>query len=238
MVLAPYTLEQAGEDLADVRGDHDALAESLTQTDGGTVPNTADPNSYTQFSAAGQPSYINDNGMVMEYVGAQLATVAPVTVTGAGSTTVAGLLVPGGDAIPGSTYKLTCFGYGVTGSTGASNTVTCQLSHGGVNGGLQTAGSSLFGTNAGFRFFIDAYLVCLTNGVGGTMLAYANWTMTAVGANILPTSVQAAAIAVGAIPPISVDTTGGLTFRIGLAWGATAGGPSLTVLASIPGKIA
>jgi hypothetical protein len=237
MPLAPYTLEQAGEDLSDVRGQLDAHGESITQVDGGTIPNTPDPNGYTQFSAAGQPSYINDNGMVMEYVGAQLATVAPVVVTQATSQTVASVFVPGGDSIPGSTYKVTCFGYGTTGSTGTSNTITCQLSLGGVNGGVQTAGSALFGTNSGFRFFIDAYLVCLTNGVGGTLLAYANWSITAVGANILPTAVQAAAIVVGAVAPISVDTTTGETFRVGLAWGATAGAPTLTVLASIPGKV-
>jgi hypothetical protein len=238
MALAPYTLEQAEQDIADIRGGQDGQEESQTFLDGGTAPNTPDPNGVTLFSAAGSLSYINDNGLTMEVSGGQLATIAPVTVTSAGATTVASLVVPPGDCIPGSTYKLTCFGFGTTGSTGASNVCTCSLSHGGVGGGNAAAGSSLFGISQAFRFWVDAYLVCVTNGVGGTFFSYASWTMTQFGSNILPTSVQAVAIAIGTSSAFVVDSTVQETFRIGFNWAATTGSPTLTVVSGIPQKIA
>lgn len=238
MPQAPYTLEQAEEDIAELRGIVDLLTEAHSQVDSGTVPNTADVNGYTWFSAAGQPSYINDVGMVMEVSGGQLANVSPTVVAVAGQTTVASLVVPPGDSVPGSIYQLTAFGFGTTGSTGASNTQTCNLSHGGVGGGSQTAGSSLFGTSQAFRWWINASLVCITNGAGGTFFSYGCWALAQSGSNILPTSVQAVAIPIGTSAAFSVDTTSTETFRINLNWGAVTGSPTLTSVAAFGQKIA
>jgi hypothetical protein len=238
MPIAPYTLEQAEEDIAELRGQIELLSEAHSQVDGGVVPNTADPNGYTFYSAAGQPSYINDAGLTNELSGAQLANVTPVVVTQATAQTVASYFVPGGDSIPGSIYKITAFGFGTTGSTGASNVQTFNLSHGGVGGGAQSAGSSLFGISQAFRWWFEAYLVCITNGAGGTFFSYGLWSLAQSGSNILPTTVQAVAVPTGTISAFSVDTTTGETFRGQLNWAATTGSPTLTCVAGFGGKIA
>lgn len=238
MPLAAYTLEQAEQDIADLRGTVELLSEAHSQVDSGGVPNTADANAYTWYSAAGQPSYINDAGLTNEVVGAQLANVTPVVVTQASAQNVATYFVPGGDSVPGSTYKLTAFGFGTTGSTGASNVMTFNLSHGGVGGGAQSAGSSLFGISQAFRWYLEAYLVCVTNGAGGTFFSYGNWCLAQSGSNILPTGVQAVAIPTGTTSSFSVDSTTGETFRAQLNWAATTGSPTLTCVASIGWKIA
>lgn len=238
MPLAPYTLEQAESDIADLRALVDRMGEVHSVADGGMVPNTPDAANYSMFSAAGQPSYINPAGLTMELSGGELATVAPVVVTQATTQNIATLFIPGGDCVAGSVYKLTTFGFGTTGSTGASNVLTTNLTHGGVGGGSQSAGSSLFGVSQAFRFYIEASLVCVTPGVGGTFWSYASWTLAQFGGNILPTGVQAVGIAIGTATTFTVDSSVGETFRIATNWAATTGGPTLTAVASYGEKIA
>ena len=55
---APYTLEQAEEDIADLRGQVDQLDEVHTQADGGLVPNTPAAGIVT-FSGSSQQKYVS-----------------------------------------------------------------------------------------------------------------------------------------------------------------------------------
>jgi hypothetical protein len=234
-----YTVDQAEEDIADTRGIVDTMGEVITLSDGSVVPNTPAAGQVSHFVTAGIPQIINPQGLQLNLVGAQPATVAPVVATAASPpTTIASLFVPPNDCVPGAVYRLTTFGFGVTGSTGTSNVLTLDQTHGGVAGGGINLGSSLFGISQGFRWYFQAHLVCITSGAGGTFFAYSNISATQSGANILPTAVQSVGAANGLTAAFTVDTTTGETFRLRAAWAATTGGPTLTAVASFGERVA
>lgn len=62
MPLAPYTLEQAEEDIATLRGQMALLMEAGTKLDGGTVPNVPPSSGFTTFSSNGQEKYTGADG--------------------------------------------------------------------------------------------------------------------------------------------------------------------------------
>lgn len=239
MPTAPYLLEQAESDIGDLRGLVDRLQEvHALDGSGGVVPNAQPGQAQLYTTSDGQPAYVNPAGLTMNHSGGQLAAVAPVVVTAASATTIASLFVPGNDCIPGAIYRLTTFGFGTTGTTGASNVLTCNLQLGGVGGGAASAGSSLFGVSQAFRFYIEASLVCITNGAGATFYSYASWSLAQSGSNILPTGVQAVGIALGTSSTFSADSTTGETFRIQLNWAATTGAPTVTAVSSFGERVA
>lgn len=241
MATVPYTLEDAAADIADLRGQVTLLEEAHSQIDPGFVPNTPDPNTYTLFSVAGQPNYINDQGLTMGLSGGQLANVTPTTVTAASLTNIAaGPVIPPNDAQVGAVYKQTAFGFGTwSGNTGVSLNINATL--GGVNAGGPSIGTVFFSTGQGFRWHSQLHAVCLTTGASGTwfvggLMAFgpitaANQTIQGQEYAGIPTSTSSS---------ITVDTTVQETLRLQLGWAATGslGSPSVTCVACRGERIA
>jgi hypothetical protein len=78
---APYTLEQAEEDIAALTGQVTTLDEAHTQYDGGVVPNTPSPSGYTSFSASGHEKYQSADGNAYNTGTLRLAIIGSQTVT-------------------------------------------------------------------------------------------------------------------------------------------------------------
>lgn len=88
-----YTLEQAEEDIAQLRGQTDVSGEVQTFTDGSVVPNTPAASGSSVYSAGGQLKYVGFDGNAYSSgrstvftAGSQsIVSTSPVVVSGGGS---------------------------------------------------------------------------------------------------------------------------------------------------------
>ncbi len=92
MALVPYTLEQAEEDIAVLRGLIDILNEAHAVNDitAGQTPNTP-TGGYTQFSSAGHQKYVSSDGSSYNTGRQTLINTVPQTINPAGVTPITGL---------------------------------------------------------------------------------------------------------------------------------------------------
>lgn len=226
-----YDIEQAADDIGDLRGQVDRLNEILQITDSGSAPNTPAASTFAMYSSAGQPAYLNPQGLGGNLSAGNAANTGGTTVTAASATNIATYVVPPGDSQAGSVYKMTCFGHGTTGTTTASNSITWDQTHGGVGGGAETTGTTFFSTSQSFRFHVQTYLICAATGASGSFWINSMVTLTELSSNILPGSAgqQAAGFAIGTSSAITVDSTVQETLRFRVAWGGTAGSPGPTL---------
>src|SRR5258707_1441876 len=122
MVLAAYTLEQAEQDISDVRGLLDTLLEAHTIMDGPT-PNVPDSSGVTLYSATGNLAVINVSSLSGNVPMNQSAFFPNNTVTAATLQNLAQGTYKGGDADVGAVYQVTLMGNGVQGTVGNRQTL-------------------------------------------------------------------------------------------------------------------
>ncbi len=238
MALDPYTLQQAEEDIATLRGQVDLLTEILAQSDSGTQPNTPSAG-YLLYNAGGVPSYVNAAGLQMGLQGAQLATFPNTVVTAASLTNIASATYPAGDAEVGSIYDLEVWGNGSQGST--NQTLEFSVALGGAAMQNFTIGAGMFGTTGlAFRWHMTARVICVTTGASGTWKSLIFGELSGTG-NLIPSNSSnptGAFIQCEQTSTTTKDTTVNQTLSLQCAWGATTGGPSITSRISMFKRIA
>lgn len=228
-----YTLEEAEQDIADLRGDVDSMDEILTLLDG-PIPNGAPISGCQMFSVNGQPNYLNFTGLQMSMQGARPATFPNNTASAASLTSITTFSIPAGDADIGAIYEIDCWGNGTqnnTGATGNRQTLQFATIFGGTTFSSVTFGTTAFEDTLGraFRFRVQARIICITTGLTGTWVSYIDAKVADLGANIAPGNADfAVAFSCESTTTTAIDTTTGETMGISAAWGGTGGSPSLT----------
>lgn len=239
--LEPFTLENAEEEIAALRGQVQLMGEILGLSNG-PVPNTPAPGTVDLFASGGQINYINASGLQMGLMGAQNAVTQNTTVTQAALTNlvVATQAYKPNDAEAGAVYELECWGHGQQGSS-AKQTLQFGIQFGGTAMQNSTFGTTAFSAvNILFRWWAIARVMCITTGVSGTWqsLLLAS-TADFNGGNIAPGNNNFAFTnSSDSTTTYTVDTTVVHNLNLQAAWGATTGAPTLTSDWSIFKRIA
>lgn len=233
MATNDYTLDDASNDIADLRTMVDLLTEVHQQIDsGGNVPNTpTTANSHILYSNQGTPSWVNDNSLVLGAVGAQTAWFPGNTVTGTGLGDLAQITIPANDPIAFAIYEVEVWGYGTTGS--ANETIQFAVTCGGSTMASVTLGASWFNGafSQAFRFHVTTRAICHTTGSSGTFSSQIFGECTAFGNNLLGgngSQMTGAFCSNESTGTTTVNTTTGIAFGLNGAWGGTTGSPTMT----------
>lgn len=224
MPTPSYTLEQAEEDIANLKGTVALLNEILQLTDQGQVPNTPAANTFALFSQLGQPQYVNDDGLQMGLVGAQQAWQPGNTVSGASLGNLASWTIPAGDANVDALYRTEVWG---TGETGTSNaTIQFAVVLGGTTMATTTTAAVFFNTASfSFTWHYTAVLLCVSLGTGGTWMSAIYGEISALALVDPGSGNQNTAGSCGCDSTTTTkDTTVAETFGISAKWGAAATG--------------
>ena len=239
MPQAPYTLEQAEEDIADLRAQVDRLGEVHTLDGSGGVTPVAVPGAAAMYTATdGQPSYVTPAGLTMSNVGAQQGFFPTNTVTAATLQNLAQGTIPGGDAAIGSIYETEVWGNGVQGTT--KQTLQFAVILGGTTMANLTFGTTCFSAvSVIFRFRAVARAICQTTGVTGTWSSYLLCQVNDLTGSISPGNTnEGTAFSCESTGTTTQDTTVSNTIGLSCAWGATTGGPTITSQVAIFKRIA
>jgi hypothetical protein len=114
MTVQPtYTLEEAEDDVASLRGNTDVLSEAHAQNDTDVIPNTPASGS-TQYSSSGQQKYIGSDGNAYNTGRYTQWLTSPVTFV----STVSASIITAPVTI--GTYRIVAFCYGSQGSVAAA----------------------------------------------------------------------------------------------------------------------
>jgi len=230
MPLAPYTLEQAEQDISDLRGLVDRLLEAHTFADGPT-PNTPDSSGVTAWSGSGNLALMNSSGLQGNVPQAQTAFFPNNTVVnGTSLTNLAQGTYKGNDADVGATYETEVWGNGVQGST--AQTLQFGVVLGGTTLANLTFGTTAFGSPAAsviFRWWGIARVTCVTTGGSGTWRSLVLAKVNAFTGNLAPgNSNQASGTSTESTSTTVKDTTVDQTVSLSAVWGSTTGAPTLT----------
>jgi hypothetical protein len=231
-VQSTYTLEQAENDIATLRGQLDRLNEVL-QLSNGPTPNTPASGTADLFASNGQIGYINASGLQMGLSGAQAATFPGTTVTQATLNTLASATYPGNDADAGAVYELEVNGNGTQGSTAQSLQVATVF--GGNTMATFTWGSGFVPASQAFRWKVTIRVFCHTTGSGGTWSSEITGVADQFGTNITN---SVAAVSCESSGTTAVSTTSNQTLALQAAWGSTTGAPTLTSRVALFKRIA
>lgn len=232
MPMDTYTIEQAEEDIATLRGQIQLLTE-IIQMSNGPTPNTPASGTVALFASGGQPNYLNSAGLQMGLVGAQNATYPGTAVTAASLTNLGTFTIPANDAEVGAIYELEAEGNGTQAGTTAT-TLQLGVALGGTAASNQIMGSGFCPAGGTFRWSAAVRAICVTTGVSGT---WRTKILATVCQNATPnnavtiTDTQIAT-------PITGNTTSSLTLALQAAWGTTTGSPTLTNQCQVPKRIA
>jgi hypothetical protein len=218
-----YSIEQAEEDIATLRGQVQLLGEIVALTNGPT-PNTPASGTVDIFASGGQPNYINAAGLQMGLMGAQNATFPNTTVTQASLTTLASAVVPANDAEVGAVYALLVSGH-YTEATGAATSLQLGVSFGGTNDSNQIISTNVAPAGGTGRFRALVCVYCATTGVSGT---WRTEVWATVCQNATPSNAVTITDNTGPNALLTKDTTSNQTLALKAAWGTTTGSPSIT----------
>lgn len=231
MAVAPYTLEQAEEAIADLRAQVDRMGEVHALDGSGAVVPNAQPGQAQLYSANGQPSWIAPSGMQLGTVGAQQSFFPVNTVTSILPSlgNLAAMTIPAGDAEGGAVYEIEVWGSG----TQASGTrVAPEFAV--VLGGT-TMSTVQFGITAwsavsqSFRWVAVGRAINHTTGAGGTWSSYLLVTTADSVTNTSPGNANfATAFSCEIASTATVDTTADQTLSVSAGWTTNAGGPTMT----------
>jgi hypothetical protein len=211
MAQEKYTLAQAEEDIADLRGGLDRLGEML----------------YT----VGAPGYLDNQGLQMTIPGDSGASFPAITATSAAFTTIASGVMPANDPVVNGVYCLEVWGTGTWGSTG--QVLTLQNTIGGVtssNGNVQI-GAGFVPTSQAVRWHCRCWAFCQTTGPSGTfqvaidgqISAFNNTLLGSGGTN--PANASLGFVNGDAGGTETVDTTTATTLALQAEWASTTGSP-------------
>ena len=226
--MEAYTLEQAEEELADLRGQVHRLEELFQFIDSQT-PNTpaGGPGLY---SLAGVPWWIRSSGLTGA-IPAVTADTGTTTVTG---TTIGPLsavwTIPANDANVGTTYRLSAWGNGTWGSTQQALAFVIDFPAGNEFGTHQAVAAATFPISAVFRWNAILWITCLATGAGGTWHGSCNFAISETANSLNPgtASTNTIGAAQGPSSNVSQDTTVSNQLAFGAWWGSTTGAPTIT----------
>jgi hypothetical protein len=238
MPLAPYTLEQAEEDIAELRGQMDALLESHTISDGPT-PNAPSSSGVTVWSSTGNLAIMNVSGMQGNVACAQTAFTPSNTVTAASLTNLAGGTYKGTDADVGAIYETQVWGNGQGASIGNRQTLQFATILGGTTMANFTFGTTaLPDTSAIFRFLAIARVICLTTGPTGTWQSSIFVQLNQFNANLAVGNQNTlTGFSCESTTTTVKDTTADMNVGVSCAWGATTGAPTITSQVAYFGRV-
>lgn len=240
MATTDYTLDDVSGDIADLRSMVTLLEEAHQQIDGGFVPNTpTDPNSHVLYSAAGTPSWVNDNGLQMGAMGAQVAWFPGNSVNGATQGNLAAWAIPANDAIAGAVYETEVWGNGTTGPTNQTLNFTVVL--GGTNMAGVTIGTSFFATaNLAFRWHMTVRVICHTTGTTGTWTSLISGEISAYNVNLIGqggSQNTAGMVSCESTGTTTKDTTVANNVGLSASWGAGSSGETVTSQVAIAKRL-
>jgi hypothetical protein len=223
-----YTLEEAADHIAGVRGQVDQLNEVHPLNS--TTPPQAVAGSAQLYASNGQPSWVGPSGLQMGVVGAQQAFTPSNTVTAPSLTNLAQGTIPAGDAEVNAVYELEAWGNGVQGTVGNRQTLQFAAVLGGTAMSSVTFGTiALPDTQAIFRWRAVGRFICQTTGAGGTWTSYILVTLSQFNVNYSQSNqTENAVFSCESTTTTTKDTTTGQNAGVYAAWGATTGGPTLT----------
>lgn len=221
-----FTLEQAEDHVADLRGMVDRLAEVLPLDDS-QVPNTPTTGA-TIFSVGGQPAYVSKSGMTWNLQGS--ATDATThTVTQASLTNLSSALsIKANDPAVSTCYRIYAWGDGTWGSTQQPLTFEADL---GANSlGNNTIAGTALPVSQGFRWGCWVYVICTATGAGGTAQGGLFGAISVTGTNLgqFTANSNSLPIVAGAPAGAAWDTTANQSFRLRANWQSTTGAPTIT----------
>lgn len=236
-----YTLEEAEEDIADLRGQVDAMDEVISLLDG-PIPNSTPISGCQLYSTNGQPTYVNFTGLVMSMQGAQPATFPVITATAASLTSIGSFSIPANDADIGAVYELELWGNGKQGTT--KQALGVQVVLGGNNLASVTFGPGAFQTASNFfRFRVKGRGICHTTGATGAWTSFLDAQVSdldgGAGSNPISAGNQnfATATSCESTGTTAIDTTAAITLGVSVAWGTVTGAPTLTSQVAIAKRI-
>lgn len=166
-------------------------------------------------------------GLLNQYYG--MADTTTTTVTAAATTTLStAYTVPSGEPVVGSTYRLSCGGYGQEGST--SQQLTWIFYFGSAVGSSPTIGSNNWANLATFRYFAWFEITCTSTGAGATWWGSMGGCMTQTNNNVIVGTAanNTVPFADANATAHTAATTGSITAQIQVAWGSVTGGPTIT----------
>lgn len=238
-VQPTYTLEQAEDDIATLRGQIDQLSEVLSLVPG-PVPGTPSSGTSIYADPTGQPAWVDAAGLQMNASGAQLCTFPGTTVTAASLSNLATFTVPANDPEPGATYELEVFGNGTWGSTAQTLSLQCTYGSQTPAGGGLNIGASTFNTSQNFRWHACCRVWCVTTGSGGTWQFSIHGEVSVDGVNLVPgtTANNTGGFNCCTTTAVTVSTIANQTLALQASWNSTTGAPTLTSQLAIPKRIA
>jgi hypothetical protein len=223
-----YTIQQAEEDIATLRGQIEVLNEvhTLGSAAAGPVPNAVADAVQVYTSTSQVPSWVGPTGLSMGMMGAQPVFFPGNTVTQATLHNLASGTYIGGDATAGSMYEMEAWGTGQQGSS--TQTLEFAVVWAGTTMTNTTFGTTAMPANQTFRWWARARAICHTAGSSGTwssfVLAIINGTN-----NVSPgNGNMGCASSCENATTSTVNDTVNQTLSLQAAWGATTGAPTLT----------
>jgi hypothetical protein len=223
-----FTLEQAEEEIAQLRGQVDLMSEILKLNTQG-VPNNPSSGQVELYgdSASNLPGAVLASGMngvipVTKTVWQPLNTVTAATLQN-----LAAFTINAGDAQPLAVYEIEVWGDGKQGSTAQTLELSVVLGGTALQNVVLASGS--MAANNSFRWYAKGRVICITNGSSAAWQSSvkANWSL--FNGNIGPGNNNfAEAFSCEANTTTTVGSTAANTLGISAAWGATTGAPTLT----------
>lgn len=239
--MDPYTLDQAEEEIADLRGQVDLLSE-IIKLNLGVVPNNPASGEVEIYgdSASGLAGQVLASGANGTIPFVHIVSQPLNTVTAASLTNLFTWTINANDAQVMAVYESQVWGNG-TQASGSRQTLQFAAVLGGNTMSNVTFGTTAFeAVSQAFRFNVIARAICLTTGSTGTWTSYIDATVADFnGLAIAPGNNDfATAFSCELTGTTTVDTTTGNNFGVSAAWGATTGSPTLTSRIGIGGRIA
>jgi hypothetical protein len=223
-----YTLEEAADHIAGVRGQVDQLNEVHPLNS--TTPPQAVAGSAQLYASNGQPSWVGPSGLQMGVVGAQQAFTPSNTVTAASLTNLAQGTIPAGDAEANAVYEMEVWGNGTQGTVGNRQTLQFAAVLGGTTMSSVTFGTiALPDTQAIFRWRAVGRFICLAPGAGATWQSFILVTLSQFNVNYSQgNQSENQAFSCESTGTTVKDSTIGNNAGVYAAWGGASSGCTIT----------
>lgn len=244
MPSAPYTLEQAETDIADLRGLVDRMGEvHALDSSGGVVPN-AQPNQAQLYPANGGPAYVGASGLQMNMSGAQACSFPNNSnLNNTTLNTLGTWTIPAGDASVGAVYEMEIWGNGAWSNVNtAAGALTLTVVAGGNSMSTVTLGGAYMLASSAFRFRVAGRIMCETTGVGGTWTSLIFGECSVNGTSLLSSGASSSNATSGFVScdgtgTTVIDTTGSIVLGVSSLWGSGTAGGNIISRVSLPKRI-
>jgi hypothetical protein len=195
----------------------DAVGPGLNLYEQSATPGAVTGAALLYGSTAGQPAYVNPQGLVMNMTGGIKATLATVTAT---TGLVASATVPASDAVAGAVYRITAWGTVTVGNPSEIMTWGVKLGSvvlgTGTTAGANGPTAAAFAASATLSWRMQADVQCLTTGSSGTWTGGLMGVITVTANNIIVGTAadNSIPIATGSASGQTISTTSSNTLGI------------------------